>query len=314
MAVPNGYNGVAISENTVTRKYRDGMGNQLIPKQLGAYQIESVIGEGGVATVYKAIYQNTPTALKVLDQQAAAHKNVRDGFRREFKTTYRLRHPGIVHSTDTGEIDGNLYIAMDLVEGETLEEFLRRHKSIGETAAIDLVKQVADALHYLHESGIVHRDVKPSNIMLSRNNRAKLFDFGAAVDLNDADPESFDGVYGTLGYVSPEQAEARPDIDGRADIYSLGIVLYRMVTGRKPFYGSRNEVLHAHIYEPPPPPTQFSRISQDLEAVILKAIAKDPKDRFATGQELIDALDGVSPLPPPEPLTKRARRWLGIKN
>ncbi|MEM7133234.1 MAG: serine/threonine-protein kinase [Chloroflexota bacterium] len=314
MARPNGYTAVHGTENTVDQRRRLGLRNGIIPKQLGAYKIQSLLGEGGVAVVYRALDRNMPTALKVLDQSAAAQKSVRDGFRREFKTTYNLRHPGIIRSTGTGQIDGQFYITMELVEGETLEAFLRRNKSIGEVAAIDIIKQVADALNFIHENGIVHRDIKPSNIMITHNNRAKLFDFGASIDLNNLDPESLEGVYGTLGYISPEQAQAKPDVDGRSDLYSLGLILYRMVTGRKPFYGTRQEVLESHVATPPPYPSEFVRISPDLEEFILKAIAKDPADRYQTGQEFSDALTHIELLPPPEPFSQRARRWLGIGN
>lgn len=312
MAPADGYRAVSGTEKTVDLRYRQGLRNGIIPKQLGAYQIDSLLGEGGVAVVYSARNQSGPVALKVLDRSSAAQKTVRDGFRREFITTYRLRHPGIIQSVDTGQIDGQYYIAMELVEGETLEAFLRRNKSIGEIAAIDIVKQVADALNYIHEQGVVHRDIKPSNIMMTQGNRAKLFDFGASIDLNNVDPESMAGVYGTLGYISPEQAQALPDVDGRSDLYSLGLILYRMITGRKPFYGTRDEVLHDHVNTPPPQPSEFVRISPHLEEVIMKAISKDPADRYQSGRELIDALDTVELLPPPEPLSKRARRWFGI--
>lgn len=314
MAQTPEYIGASISENTVDQKYRDGRQTQIIPKELGAYKIESVLGEGGVATVYKAMMQNRPVALKILDRQAASHKSVRDGFRREFRTTSRLSHPNIIRSLDTGEMNGQFYIAMELVDGETFDEFLRRHKSISEVAAIGIISQVAESLHYLHEQGIVHRDIKPSNIMLTRNNQAKLFDFGASLDLNNVEPESLQGVYGTLGYVSPEQAKAAPDVDGRADIYGLGVVLYRAVTGQKPFYGTRDEVMKAHVEEPPAPPSKFTRISPDLEAIILRCLQKDPADRFQTGHSLAEALRNVAILPPLEPLAQRAKRWLGINN
>lgn len=314
MAQSPEYVGGSISENTVDQKYRDGRHNRIMPKELGAYKIESVLGEGGVATVYKATYQNRPVALKILDRQAASHKSVRDGFRREFMATSRLSHPSVIRSIDTGEMNGQFYIAMELAEGETFDEFLRRNKSISEVAAIGIISQIAESLQYLHEKGIVHRDMKPSNIMMTRNNRVKIFDFGAALDLNNIDESSLQGVYGTLGYVSPEQAQADPNIDGRADIYGLGVILYRAVAGQKPFYGTRDEVMKAHVEVIPPPPSKYARISPDLEAIILKCLEKDPDDRYQTGRELVDALKNVAPLPPPEPLTQRARRWLGFDN
>lgn len=282
--------------------------------QVGAYALESMLGQGGVATVYKAACPNhsQPVALKILDQHAAADSSVHQGFEREFSITKRLNHPNIVHSLDAGETNGRTYMAMELVEGETLDGFLHHHKSISEKVTIDIIVQVAEALDYLHQLGIVHRDIKPSNIMLTHDHQAKLFDFGGALDMNNLDAESLDGLYGTLGYVSPEQAQARPNIDGRADIYGLGVVLYRALAGQKPFYGTRHQVLRAHLEAMPPKPSKFSRVSPDLEAIILKCIAKDPAQRFQTGKELGDALRSVVLLPKPKPLGQRIRGWFGI--
>lgn len=314
MAQPPEYYGNSTLDNTVDQKYRDGRQIGIMPKELGAYKIDSVLGEGGVATVYRAAYQNRSVALKILDRQAASHKAVRDGFRREFRITSRLNSPHIIRSIDTGQINGQFYIAMELVEGETLDELLQRNKTISEVAAIGIITQVTECLHYIHERGIVHRDIKPSNVMMTTNNRAKLFDFGAALDLNNIEPDSLQGVYGTLGYISPEQAQASPDIDGRADLYGLGVILYRAVTGQKPFYGTRDEVMKAHVETPPPLPSKLTRISPDLEKIILKCMAKNPDDRYQTGREIAEALQNVAPLPPPEPLAQRARRWFGFDN
>lgn len=282
--------------------------------QVGNYQIQSMLGEGGVATVYNATCRNQPqpVALKILNQHVAADKSVREGFKREFSVTRRLSHPNIVRSLDAGETNGRTYMTMELVQGETLEAYLYHNKSISEKGAIKIIAQIADALDYLHKQGIVHRDIKPSNIMLTHDNKAKLFDFGGALDRNNLEPESLDGLYGTVGYVSPEQAQVRPDIDGRADIYGLGIVLYRILAGRKPFYGTRHQVLRAHLEAMPPKPSKFSRVSPDLEAIILKCIAKEPAQRFQTGKELGDALRSVVLLPKPKPLGQRIKGWFGI--
>ncbi len=170
---------------------------------------------------------------------------------------------------------------------------------------------MADALDYCHQRGVVHRDLKPANILLTPQGRALLFDFGTAVDMADSAGATDDGIYGTPGYASPEQAAGK-QLDGRSDLYSLGVVLYRMLTGRKPFYGSRSEMLEAHQHAEPPHPSQFTYVSPDLERIVLKAMAKDPADRYQTGADLVQALGEAHLAPPPVPteLPQRILSWL----
>ncbi len=281
-------------------------------RKLGAYEMEAVLGQGAVATVYRARWKNQRTvAIKVLHPAAAAQPHIREALFREYRLLARLHHPGIVQALDAGEMEGRIYLAMELIEGENLDSFLTRVKSMGEEAAIDITRQVADALHYVHEHQIVHRDIKPGNIILTRLSRAILFDFGAALDLQAVGDEDFQGIFGTPSFVAPEQIRGDRTIDGRADLYSLGVVLYRMVTGRRPFYGSRSEVLEAHLHKPPPPPSQFTYITPELEEIIRKALAKDPADRFQTGAELSAALAAVKLVPPPRSdLSQRLLGWL----
>jgi serine/threonine protein kinase len=148
--------------------------------------------------------------------------------------------------------------------------------------------------------------------MITPDRRIILFDFGTALDLDRADPDDLQGMFGTPPFVSPEQVEARPEIDGRADLYSLGVILYRMVTGRKPFYGSRSELLDAHLKQQPPRPSQFAHVAPGMEAIILKLLAKDPADRFQTARELIDALDDVELTNEEPSLSRQFLRWLKL--
>jgi serine/threonine-protein kinase len=197
---------------------------------------------------------------------------------------------------------------MELIDGISLDNVLIANKRLTPAQAVDIARQLADALDYLHRSGYVHRDIKPANLMLTPEGRVVLFDFGTVVRIKDGAPYEA-GLYGTPSFLAPEQTVAGGKIDGRADLYSAGIMLFLMVTGRKPFYGSRSEVLDAHVSAAPPRPSQFARISPALEAMILKTIAKNPDDRFQTGAELAQALATLPSLAPPS-IGDRLRGWL----
>lgn len=280
--------------------------------RFGPYRIESVLGQGAVAIVYAARNQaGNPVVLKVLTRPAAAQPTVRTGFQREYRTLSKLRHRNIVRAYDTGEVDGYFYMTLERIDGETMDGYLLRSKKVGESAAIGMVRQVASALDYLHAQGYVHRDVKPSNLLMARDGRVVLFDFGTVMDLHNPQEQDVMGVYGTPAFLAPEQVR-NERVDGRADLYALGIILYLMITGRKPFYGGRNEVLDAHLHTPPPPPSEFAHVSADLEGVILKLLAKNPDDRFQTGGELIAALENARLEPEPErtDVGQRLLRWL----
>jgi len=279
-------------------------------RQLGPYQLDAVLGIGATAAVYRARRSNGQVlALKVLHQEAMNDAPVRQAFQREARLLLRLRHPGIITALESGQFDGRFYLALALVDGPTLDEFLGQTKKVGEQVTIDVGVQVAAALHYLHEQNVVHRDIKPANILLQNQRRAILFDFGAALDRNTE--QAIPGeVFGTPAFLAPEQARGDAQIDGRADIYALGITLYRMVTGRKPFYGSRLEVLEAQILTPPPRPSSFGYVSPELEAAILRALAKDPAQRFQSGAEMAAALEVARRAEPPPELPRRLLGWL----
>ncbi|MBN1991910.1 MAG: serine/threonine protein kinase [Anaerolineae bacterium] len=263
----------------------------LLGQKIGPYHIESILGSGGMAVVYQARDpENQVIALKVLFPPPGTGAEILTRFEREARTAARLNHPGIVRVFAVGRAAGYAYMAMTLVEGQTLTTRLAQVGKLDETIAADIAWQIADALYYAHRQGVVHRDVKSSNILLTSDGRALLTDFGVAQALDDASLTRTGHTVGTPAYMAPEQATGGQTVDGRADLYSLGVVLYQMVTGRVPFEGSTPQVLHAHVYDPPPPPSTVADVSPAMEAIILRALAKDVSDRFQTGAAMAQAL------------------------
>jgi serine/threonine-protein kinase len=222
-----------------------------------------------------------------------------------------LDHRGILRVYETGVDRNLLFTAMELIDGVSLDRYLAAKKRLSAPLAIDIVRQTAEALDYLHEHGYAHRDIKPANLMFARNGRVVLFDFGTVIRIRDGVPYET-GLYGTPAFLAPEQIEKGRKIDARTDLYALGIALYLLAVGRKPFYGSRADVLNAHLHEEPPPPSKFARITPELEAVILKALAKEADERFDSGASFARALTEVEQnLPPPRPsLGRRLFGWL----
>ncbi len=241
--------------------------------------------------VYRAISAGgEPVALKVLFPPPGAGPELLARFQREAQTAQRLEHPGIVRVLEAGQAGDITFMAMTLVEGQTLADRLAQSGPLDEAAAADIAWQVADALDYAHRQGVIHRDVKPSNILLTGDGRAMLTDFGVARVLDDVTLTRTGHAVGTPAYMAPEQAMAGKTVDARADLYALGVVLYHMVTGRPPFQGSTPQVLHAHVYTPPPAPSAVTRVSRAMEELILQAMAKDISRRFQTGQAMAHAL------------------------
>jgi serine/threonine-protein kinase len=269
-------------------------GEQLLGQQLGPYRIESILGKGGMAVVYRA--QNVAgewVALKVLFPPPGAGPEVLARFEREARTAARLRHSGIVHVLEAGQEWGYAFMAMALIEGPTLADRLAQVGALDETSAADIAWQIADVLDYAHRQGVVHRDVKPSNILLAETGQVLLTDFGVAQALDDLTLTRTGYTVGTPAYMAPEQTSSNQPVDGRADLYALGVVLYQMVTGRTPFRGSTPQVLHAHVYEPPPPPSTVAAVSPAMESIILKALAKEVGQRFQSGAAMAQALAGL---------------------
>lgn len=272
------------------RKHNTEMTNDLIGSTLGQYTLVSVIGEGGLATVYKAHQTNLDrwVAVKVLHSK---DQNVLARFEREAKTVAQLRHRNILMVYEYGLTDDRPYIAMEYVEEGTLENYLN-NEPLDWMRAVSIGMAMAEALHYAHQHGLIHRDVKPSNILMPQPDWPLLADFGLVKMSNQEKALTATGmIMGTPAYIAPEQARG-DEIGPAADMYSLGVIMFEMVAGRLPFnYENANYLMLAHIQEAPPAPRDFNPLCPpDLEKVILKALEKSPEDRHANLQEMINAL------------------------
>jgi tRNA A-37 threonylcarbamoyl transferase component Bud32/tetratricopeptide (TPR) repeat protein len=259
------------------------------------YRIERELGAGGMATVYLAqdLKHDRKVAIKVLRPELAAALG-HDRFLREITTTAGLRHPHILPLYDSGEAGGFLYYAMPFVEGESLRDRLTRDKQLPVADALQIAREVADALSYAHGRGVVHRDIKPENILLE-SGHAVVADFGIARAVSVAGQSSLTQVgmaIGTPAYMSPEQAAGEQSLDGRSDLYALGCVTYEMLAGQPPFSGPTVEsIIHQHIAATPPPVTQIRTAVPDAVAgAVQRALAKNPVDRFASLSEFSAAL------------------------
>jgi len=278
---------------------------QLASALADRYTIERVLGSGGMATVYLAQDKKLgrQVALKVLRPELAASIGA-DRFLREIEIAAKLNHPNIVGLHDCGEADGQLYYTMPYVAGESLRHRLNRENQLPLDDALRITREVADALGHAHAMGLVHRDVKPENILLE-SGHAVVTDFGIARAVTAAGGEKLTetGIaVGTPTYMSPEQASGGPDIDARSDIYSLGCVLYEMLSGDAPYTGSTPHAIIAKKLSEPTPRVSVVRetVPAGVEAVLTRALAKTPADRFATAQQFAEALvapgDRVTPV------------------
>src|SRR3954467_696006 len=236
-------------------------------------------------------------ALKLLGRRFAEDDEFRERFRREAQAAAGLAHPNIVGIFDRSEWDGTPYIAMELVDGRTLKDLVRERGPLPPGFAVDLTIQVLRALGYAHRRGIVHRDVKPQNVILDDEGQAKVADFGIA-RAGASEMTETGTIVGTAQYLSPEQAQGQP-VSPRSDLYSVGVVLYELLTGRPPFEASSPvTVALKQVSERPVPPSQLHPgISPALESVVLKALEKEPARRFADADEFISALEAAKAQP-----------------
>jgi eukaryotic-like serine/threonine-protein kinase len=262
-------------------------------KQLGKYLIEAELGRGGMGVVYRAHQPSLErtVAVKVLSSDLIGDPDGVRRFRLEARAVARLNHPNIVQVYDIEEEENLIYLVMEFVDGESLDGLITK-SVLTESRCLKIVADIADALHFAHEKGIVHRDVKPANVLMTADGRVKVADFGLAYLIDREGGTTRTGfLVGSPNYMSPEQATGQK-IDRRSDIYSLGVVLFRMLTGRVPFVAeSSHAVLFMQVGQEPPDPRELNKsISLLTRGLVLKALNKKPETRFQTMAEFRDAL------------------------
>jgi len=261
------------------------------------YRIEARIGSGGMAEVYRGLdpVLNRTVAIKVLLPQFARDASFVERFRREAQAAARLNHPNIVSVYDTGADGDTQYIVMEFIEGRTLAEFLDAGRRPTPVQGAEITQKICSALTAAHAQGVIHRDIKPGNVMVTREGTVKVMDFGIARMTSGVEtaPQT-SAVLGTASYLSPEQAQGGP-LDARTDIYSLGTVLYEMLAGRPPFMGeSPVAVAYKQVNEAPIPPSQINAdVPPRLDAVVMRSLSKNPANRYQTAQEFSEDLERV---------------------
>lgn len=267
--------------------------------QIPGYKVMGKLGSGAMAVVYKAkqLSLDRTVAIKVLPKKFVEKADYVERFYKEGRLAAKLNHNNIVQAIDVGEVGGLYYFVMEYVEGKTLYDDLAKGKIFDEREAIEIVIQVAKALAHAHAQGLIHRDVKPKNIMINKEGIVKLADMGLARETSDIKAAKHEQgkAFGTPYYIAPEQIRGEVDIDGRADIYSLGGTLFHMVTGRVPFEAAApSDVMRKHLKEPLVPPDHINTaLSTGIGEVIEVMMAKDRNNRYKTMDEVITDLEAV---------------------
>ncbi len=286
-------------------------------QQIPGYQIKAKLGSGAMATVFKArqISLDRLVAIKVLPRRLSENRDYVERFYKEGKAAAKLNHPNIVQAFDVGEAGGYHYFVMEYVEGHTLYDELAAGKVFTEAEALKIIIQIARALEHAHKQGLIHRDVKPKNIMITKEGVAKLADMGLARAASDAEAAQAEAgrAFGTPYYISPEQIRGEVNIDFRADIYSLGATLYHLVTGQVPFEApTPAAVMHKHLKETLTPPDHINtKLSAGIGEVVEVMMAKDRKRRYSSTSDLLLDLESIARGEPPFQARKQIDNVLG---
>jgi eukaryotic-like serine/threonine-protein kinase len=288
------------------------------PKELAGYEIDELLGRGGMGSVYKARQTSLDrtVAIKILPPRTAKNRSFIQRFISEARTVARLNHKNIIAGIDVGEDKGFYYFVMEYVEGESLDKIIEREEMMGEPEALEVMVQISKALDHAAKNNLIHRDVKPQNILIDTNNQAKLCDLGLAQTMNSLNGsqsksgETRNAPLGTPHYLSPEQARGEADLDIRSDLYSLGATFFHMVTGRPPFEGQSPMVLMTkHLTEEPPDPRKINpKLSKAAASLILALLEKDKGDRPQSPEKLLEDLERVTSGRKPKVGTKGSRR------
>jgi hypothetical protein len=255
----------------------------MVGEKLGSFRIEGTLGVGAMGVVYRAVHESTnkPAAVKVVNKEVSQRGKIYERFRREAEILRQFRHANIVRFHALGRYKGTSYIAMEYVQGKTLEQVLGEHGALPWSEVVKVGIQTCDALHYAHEHGVIHRDLKPSNLMITDEGQVKLTDFGIAKDLDKTALTATGRTLGTAAYMAPEQIRGNPAVSHKTDLYAMGAVLYQMLTGQTPFEGASAVVLmHCHLNEPVPRPSaKVAEIPKALDDLVVQLMAKAPADR-----------------------------------
>lgn len=285
--------------------------SKVAAQQIPGYKIIGKVGAGAMAVVYKAkqISLNRTVAIKVLPRRFSENPEYVTRFYKEGQAAGKLNHPNIVQAIDVGEAGGYHFFVMEFVQGKTIADDINAGHIFGEQEAIEIIIQVCHALQHAHAHGLVHRDVKPKNIMINEQGVVKLADMGLARETTDIEAaQSEEGkAYGTPYYIAPEQIRGKIDIDGRADIYGLGATFYNMVTGRVPFTGDDSaEIMRKHLKEKLVPPDHINTsLSAGVSEVIEIMLAKRREDRYNNVEEVLMDLEALRQGHPPLQAHKR---------
>lgn len=271
---------------------------ELIPSRVGHFRITGTVGKGGMGDIYKAIQEplNRVVALKILPPRLSRDEEFAKRFEIEAKAISLLQHQNIVSIYEYGEEDGVRYFAMQFVDGTDLGRYIASNKMLSIMEVIDISKQICRGLRYAHSHDIIHRDIKPGNALLDKNGVIRLSDFGIAKIFSGTDITMTGSAVGTPEYMSPEQAQGKR-LDAQTDIYSLGILMYEMLTRKPPFIANNPmAVAYKQVHELPVPPSLKRKDTpKRLELIILKALKKDKRDRYQSVEEMLEHLDSVDP-------------------